>query len=387
MSVPPTPLLDLDLLLTDAERATADRVAALAAPWRASIADWFAAGEPPVRRIAADLGSAGLLGMALPEPYGSAAGAVTYGMACLEVESVDSGLRSLLSVQGSLAMHAIHAYGSAEQAQRWLPGMARGEIVGGFALTEPKAGSNPAECRTTAVRSGDGWLLTGSKKWITNGPVGDLVVTWASTEEGMRGFVVPVGSAGVEMREVPERLSLRASRCGEMTLDAVRLGEDDLLPGARGLKAPLSCLNEARFGIIFGALGAARDSLLSALDYTIGREQFGKPLAGFQLVQAELADMAAELAAAFALAVHLGRIKDAGRITPAQVSLGKRTSAATALAIARRARALHGANGVLLDHPPMRHAANLESVVTYEGTHEMHTLVLGQELTGVPAFR
>jgi glutaryl-CoA dehydrogenase len=387
MPAPATPLLDLDLLLTEPERATADRVAALAAPWRTSIAGWFAASDPPVRQIAAELGSAGLLGMSLPQPFGSAAGAVGYGMACLEVEAVDSGLRSLLSVQGSLAMHAIHAYGSPEQAQQWLPGMARGELIGGFALTEPAAGSNPAECRTTAVRSEAGWLLNGSKKWITNGPVGDVVVTWAMTDEGMRGFLVPVGADGVTMREVPERLSLRASRCGEMELAGVQVGEEHRLPGARGLKAPLSCLNEARFGIIFGTLGAARDSLLSALDYTIGREQFGKPLAGFQLVQAELADMAAELAAAFALAVHLGRIKDAGRITPAQVSLGKRTSAATALSIARRARALHGANGVLLEHSPMRHAANLESVITYEGTHEMHTLVLGQELTGVAAFR
>lgn len=387
MPAPITPLLDLDLLLTDAERATADRVAALATGWRASIAGWFANSDAPVRGIAADLGSAGLLGMSLPAPFGAGAGAVEYGMACLEVEAVDSGLRSLLSVQGSLAMHAIHAFGSPDQAERWLPGMARGEVVGGFALTEPSVGSNPAECRTTATRTADGWLLHGAKKWITNGPVGDVVVTWALTDEGMRGFVVPVDAQGVTMQEVPERLSLRASSCGEMTLEGVALADEYRLPGARGVKAPLSCLNEARFGIIFGTLGAARDSLLAALDYTVGREQFGKPLAGFQLVQAELADMAAELAAAFSLAVHLGRIKDAGRITPAQVSLGKRTSAATALSIARRARALHGANGVLLEHPPMRHSANLESVVTYEGTHEMHTLVLGQELTGVAAFR
>lgn len=387
MPAPQTPLLDLDLLLTDDERATADRVADLAAPWRDTIAGWFTESDAPVPQIARELGAARLLGMSLPEPYGAGAGAVAYGMACFEVESVDSGLRSLLSVQGSLAMHAIHAFGSPEQAQHWLPGMARGEILGGFALTEPEVGSNPAESRTTAVRSGDGWILNGSKKWITNGPVADLVVTWALTEDGMRGFIVPTSAAGVHMQEVPPRLSLRASRCGEMVLDQVRLGEESRLPDARGLKAPLSCLNEARFGIIFGTLGAARDCLLSALDYTIGREQFGKPLAGFQLVQAELADMAADLAAAFALAVHLGRVKDSGRISAAQVSLGKRTSAAAALAIARRARALHGANGVLAEHPPMRHAANLESVITYEGTHEMHTLVLGQALTGSAAFR
>jgi glutaryl-CoA dehydrogenase len=325
--------------------------------------------------------------MTLPEPYGAGAGAVAYGLACLEVEAVDSGLRSLLSVQGSLAMHAIHAFGSPEQRQRWLPGMARGEIIAGFGLTEPEVGSNPAESRTTAVRTGSGWVLNGAKRWITNGPVGDVVVTWANTDEGMRGFIVPTAAPGVAMADIAGRLSLRASRSGEMVLTDVVLTEDHVLGGAQGLRAPLSCLNEARFGIIFGSLGAARDSLAAAVDYTVGREQFGKPLAGFQLVQSELADMAADLAAAFALAVHLGRAKEAGRISPAQVSLGKRTSAAASLRIARRARALLGANGVLGEHSPMRHAANLESVVTYEGTHEMHTLVLGQALTGVAAFR
>ncbi len=364
-----------------------ERVASVAAPWRPLIAEWFAEESVPVPEVARTMGAAGLLGMTLPAPYGSGASAVEYGLACLEVEAVDSGLRSQLSVQGSLAMHAIHAFGTAEQHRHWLPGMAAGDVLGGFALTEPDVGSNPAECRTRAVRTASGWVLDGTKKWITNGPVGQLVVTWAATEEGMRAFIVPTDAPGVTMSDIPGRLSLRASRSGEMVLDHVELGEDHRLPGARGLRAPLSCLNEARFGIIFGTLGAARDSLLAAIDYTVGREQFGKPLAGFQLVQAELADMASALAGAFVLAVHLGRIKDAGSITPAQVSLGKRTSAATALGIARRARALHGANGVLLEHPPMRHAANLESVVTYEGTHEMHTLVLGQELTGVPAFR
>ena len=387
MPAQPIPLLDADLLLTPTERALADRVAAVAAPWREHIGQWFEEQSAPVARIARELGSAGLLGMSLPDPYGCGSSSLEYGLACLEVESVDSGLRSLLSVQGSLAMHAVHAFGDHEQRDRWLPGMASGRLIGGFALTEPDVGSNPAECRTTARRDGARWVLEGTKRWITNGPVADLVVTWAATDEGMRGFIVPTDAPGVEMADIPGRLSLRASRTGEMTLRGVVLADEHLLGAARGLRAPLSCLNEARFGIIFGTLGAARDSLSAAIDYTVGREQFGRPLAGFQLVQQELADAAADLAAAMALAVHLARTKDAGRIRPAQVSLGKRTSAATALRIARRCRALLGANGVLTAHPPMRHAANLESVVTYEGTHEMHTLVLGQDLTGIAAFR
>ncbi len=381
------PLLDADLLLTDDERATQRRVAELALPWRADIARWFEDEAAPVRRIAAELGGAGLLGMSLPEPFGHSASAVSYGLACLEVEAVDSGLRSLMSVQGSLAMHAIHAFGTPEQHEAWLPAMARGEVLGGFALTEPQVGSNPAEARTFARPDGTGWILNGEKKWITNGPVAGVIVVWANTDGGARGFLVPTDAPGAELTAVPGRLSLRASVSGQLVLRDVRLDEAHVLPGAVGLRAPLSCLNEARFGIIFGALGAARDSLQAAIAYTVGREQFGRPLAGFQLVQAELADCAADLAAAMALAVHLARAKDAGRISPAQVSLGKRTSAATALRIARRCRALLGANGVLLEHSPIRHATNLESVITYEGTHEIHTLVLGQELTGLAAYR
>lgn len=386
MSAPAIRLLDNDLLLTGAEQQIAERVARLVAPWRTDIADWFEQQSAPVPELAAAMGAAGLLGMCLPEPFGRGASAVEYGMACLEVEAVDSGLRSLLSVQGSLAMHSIHAFGSPEQRQRWLPPMAAGRCLGGFALTEPEVGSNPAEARTTAVRVPQGWRLDGQKKWITNGPVAGVIVVWANTDEGMRGFLVEPGRPGVSMTDIPGRLSLRASRSGQLTLSGVLVAEEDRLPGADGLRAPLSCLNEARFGIAFGALGAARDSLEVALDYATGREQFGRPLAGFQLVQRELADAAAELAAGMALAVHLGRCKDAGRVTPAQVSLGKRTSAATALRVSRACRALLGANGVLGGSSPMRHAANLESVVTYEGTHEMHTLVLGQHLTGLSAF-
>lgn len=380
------PFVTAELLLSEQERAGQAAVAELAAPWRSEIGQWFLDESVPVREVSQELGTAGLLGRADPSTQ-TKRSAVEYGLACLEVEAVDSGLRSLLSVQGSLAMHAIDAYGSPEQHERWLPGMASGHILGGFALTEPDVGSNPAETRTTAEPTDSGWVLNGAKRWITNGPVGDLVITWAKTPDGVRGFIVPKAAPGVQMSAIPGRLSLRASSTGEMTLTDVELGPDHLLPEARGLKAPLSCLNEARFGIIFGSLGAAADSLRAAIDYTVGREQFGKPLAGFQLTQQRLADAAAELASAFTLAVHLARTKDAGRITPAQVSLGKRTSAATALRIASSMRALLGANGTLAEHSPMRHAMNLESVVTYEGTHEMHTLVLGAELTGIPAFR
>ncbi len=378
------PLLDADVLLNPGERQVQARVADVASAWRSDIGRWFEQESAPIVEIALQLGGAGLLGMSLPAPYGSSAGAVEYGLACLEVEAVDSGLRSLMSVQGSLAMHAIHEFGSEEQRERWLPGMARGDVLGGFALTEPLVGSNPAEARTVARRTGGGWVLDGEKKWITNGPLAKVIVVWANTDEGVRGFLVPTDAPGVELTSITGRLSLRASASGQLAMRGV---EADQLPGARGLRAPLSCLNEARFGIIFGALGAARDSLMAAIDYTTGREQFGKPLAGFQLVQAELADCAAELAAAMALGVHLARAKEQGRISAAQISLGKRTSAATALRIARRCRALLGANGVLLEHSPIRHATNLESVVTYEGTHEIHTLVLGQELTGLAAYR
>lgn len=381
------PLLDAPTLLTDDERAWQATVAAVAAPWREQVGGWFLNEDAPVRAIAATMGAAGLLGHGIGEHGCRAGSALEYGLACLEVEAVDSGLRSLMSVQGSLAMHAIHTFGTAEQAQRWLPGMARGDLLGGFALTEPLVGSNPAEARTTATRTDRGWVLEGAKRWITNGPVADVVVVWAMTGEGMRGFLVEPGAPGVHMTTVEGRLSLRASASGQLALTGAQVAHDAQLPGAVGLRAPLSCLHEARFGIIFGALGAARDSLAAALGYTAQREQFGRPLAAFQLTQARLADLAADLAAAFALAVHIARAKDAGRTTAAMVSLGKRTSAATALRIARESRALLGANGVLAEHAPMRHAMNLESVVTYEGTHEMHTLVLGQELTGIAAFR
>ena len=387
-AVPPLdiPLLDMPGLLDPGERDLQGRVAATVAPWREHIGAWFESQSAPVAELAGTLGAAGLLGMGIADHGCPPGTAVEYGLACLEVEAVDSGIRSLMSVQGSLAMHAVHAFGTADQAEAWLPAMARGEVLGGFALTEPAVGSNPAQSQTTARRDGDRWIVSGAKRWITNGTAAAMLITWANTPDGMRGFIVPTAAPGVDIAAIDGRLSLRASSTAEMTLTDVELGPEHVLPGARGVKAALSCLNEARFGIIFGTLGAARDSLAVALDYTIGREQFGRPLAGFQLTQARLADMAADLAAAFTLAVHLARAKDAGRITPAQVSLGKRTSAATALRIARDARALLGANGITTQHSPMRHAANLESVITYEGTHEMHTLVLGQRLTGLAAF-
>ncbi|MDG4821503.1 acyl-CoA dehydrogenase family protein [Asanoa sp. WMMD1127] len=353
---------------------------------RPHVATWYEEGRVPVRELAAEFGKLGLLGMHLTG-YGCAgASATAYGLACLELEAGDSGVRSLVSVQGSLAMFAIHRYGSEEQRQRWLPPMATGEAIGCFGLTEPDHGSDPAGMTTRARRDGTDWMLTGGKMWITNAPVADVAVVWARTDEGIRGFAVPMDTPGVTAREIKHKMSLRASSTGEIVLDDVRLPGDAQLPGAEGLKAPLSCLTEARFGIVWGALGAARDCLETAIAYAVDREQFGRPIAGFQLTQAKLADMAVELQKGYLLALHLGALADAGRLRPEQVSVGKLNNVREAIAIARQCRTILGANGISGEYPVLRHANNLESVLTYEGTSEVHQLVVGQKLTGVSAF-
>jgi glutaryl-CoA dehydrogenase len=383
----PLDLLDIDASLGEEERQIRAVVRQLVDERvRPYVAGWYEDGQVPARELAREFGKLGLLGMHLTG-YGCAgASAVAYGLACLELEAGDSGLRSLVSVQGSLAMYAIWRYGSEEQKQRWLPAMAAGEAIGCFGLTEPDHGSDPASMATRARRDGADWILTGSKMWITNAPIADVGVIWARTDEGVRGFAVPMDTPGVTAREIRHKMSLRASLTGEIALDEVRLPADAQLPGATGLKAPLSCLTEARYGIVWGALGAARDCLETALSYATTRTQFGKPIAGFQLTQAKLADMAVEWNKGLLLALHLGRLGDAGRLRPAQVSVGKLNNVREALAIARQCRTILGANGVSGEYPIMRHANNLESVLTYEGTSEIHQLVIGQQLTGLAAF-
>ncbi len=357
---------------------------------RPEIADWYEAGSLPVRELAKELGSLGVLGMHL-EGYDCAGTTATaYGLACMELEAGDSGLRSLVSVQGSLAMFAIWQHGSEEQKQEWLPRMAAGEAIGCFGLTEPDFGSNPAGMRARARRDGDDWVLSGNKMWITNGSVADVAVVWAR-EDGengrVRGFVVPTDTPGFSAPEIKKKMSLRASVTSELVLDDVRLPSSAMLPEAAGLSGPLSCLNEARYGIVFGALGAARDCLETAIAYVGERDIFDKPLASYQLTQAKLADMTLELGKGMLLALHLGSLKDAGSLRPEQVSLGKLNNVREAIAIARECRTLLGAAGITLEYPIMRHANNLESVLTYEGTSEVHQLVIGQALTGHGAFR
>ncbi|WP_067653015.1 acyl-CoA dehydrogenase family protein [Nocardia harenae] len=397
---PDTPVTLDELFATDAllqpeEREIRDTVAAFAARrLRPHVAGWFEAGTFPARELAPELGELGLLGMHL-DGYGCAGlSATAYGLACQELEAVDSGIRSMVSVQGSLAMTAIHRYGSEEQKQHWLPGMAAGELLGCFGLTEPDFGSNPGGMRTRAKRDGDDWVLDGSKMWITNGSVADVAVVWAYTdpeEAGgrpvVRGFLVPTDAPGFVAREMHRKLSLRASITAELNFDGVRLPADAVLPGSRGLSSPLACLGEARFGIVFGALGAARDCLAAAIEYSRSREVFDKPLAAYQLTQAKLADLALEYGKGQLLAIHLGRLKDRGELTPEQVSAGKLNSTREAIAIARECRTILGANGITLDYPVLRHANNLESVLTYEGTAEVHQLTLGKALTGSNAFR
>ena len=380
-------LLDIDASLGEEERQIRAVVRQLVDDRvRPHVAGWYEEGHVPARELAREFGKLGLLGMHLTG-YGCAgASAVAYGLACLELEAGDSGVRSLVSVQGSLAMYAIWRFGSEEQKQRWLPAMAAGEAIGCFGLTEPDHGSDPASMATRARRDGDDWILSGSKMWITNAPIADVGVIWARTDEGVRGFAVPMDTPGVTAREIRHKMSLRASLTGEIALDDVRLPADARLPEATGLKAPLSCLTEARHGIVWGALGAARDCLETALSYATTRTQFGRPLAGFQLTQAKLADMAVEWNKGLLLALHLGRLADAGKLRPEQVSVGKLNNVREALAIARQCRTILGANGVSGEYPVMRHANNLESVLTYEGTSEIHQLVIGQKLTGLSAF-
>ncbi|MFB7355304.1 acyl-CoA dehydrogenase family protein [Streptomyces gardneri] len=386
--VHPFDLLAIDGLLTEEERDIRRTVRAAAdRELRPHVAGWFEKGEIPARELARTLGGLGVLGMHL-EGYGCAGtGSVAYGLACLELEAVDSGLRSLVSVQGSLAMYAIWKYGSEEQKQRWLPKMAAGEYIGCFGLTEPDAGSDPGAMRTNAKRDGSDWVLNGTKMWITNGSVADVAVVWARTEDGVRGFLVPAGTPGFSAPEITMKLSLRASVTSELVLEDVRLPADAMLPEARGLSGPLGCLNEARFGIVFGALGAARDCLETAISYARDRTVFARSLASYQLTQQKLADMAVELGKGMLLALHLGRLKDAGQITAEQISVGKLNNVREAIAIARECRTILGANGITLEYPVLRHANNLESVLTYEGTSEVHSLVIGKALTGEQAFR
>ncbi|MFF1442650.1 acyl-CoA dehydrogenase family protein [Streptomyces sp. NPDC058295] len=352
------------------------------------VADWYERGElPEIRELARELGAIGALGMSL-SGYGCAgASAVQYGLACLELEAADSGIRSLVSVQGSLAMYALHRFGSEEQKRTWLPGMAAGEIIGCFGLTEPDHGSDPAGMRTYAKRDGSDWVLNGRKMWITNGSVAGVAVVWAQSDDGIRGFVVPAGTPGFSAPEIKHKWSLRASVTSELVLDDVRLPADAVLPEVTGLRGPLSCLSHARYGIVWGAMGAARSCFETAVEYAKTREQFGRPIGGFQLTQAKLADMAVELHKGILLAHHLGRRMDAGRLRPEQVSFGKLNNVREAIEICRTARTVLGANGISLEYPVMRHATNLESVLTYEGTVEMHQLVLGKALTGLDAFR
>ena len=355
---------------------------------RPEIAGWYEAGSVPARELSAELGRLGVLGMHL-EGYGCAGTSATaYGLACMELEAGDSGLRSLVSVQGSLAMFAIWRHGSEEQKQEWLPRMARGEALGCFGLTEPDFGSNPGGMRTRARQESSGdWVLSGTKMWITNGSVADVAIVWARTDDGIRGFVVPTDTPGFSAPEIKHKLSLRASVTSELVLEDVRLPASAILPEARGLSGPLSCLTEARFGIVFGSLGAARDCLETTIAYTREREIFDRPLASYQLTQAKLADMALELGKGMLLALHLARLKEAGTLRNEQISLGKLNNTREAIAIARECRTLLGAAGITLEYPVLRHANNLESVLTYEGTSEVHQLVIGQALTGESAFR
>jgi glutaryl-CoA dehydrogenase len=388
-------LLDLDGELDDENRLLRDTMRKFADDrLRPNIGEWFENGELPARELAQEFGALGVLGMHL-HGYGCQGSTATqYGIVCAEIEAIDSGLRSLVSVQGSLAMFAIHAYGSEDQKQHWLPRMATGSAIGCFGLTEPDAGSDPGSMRTRARRDGSDWILNGSKMWITNGSIADVAVVWARTDgdaEGspgpVRGFLVERDTPGFSARNVHHKLSLRASVTSELAFADVRLPADAVLPNAQGLRAPLGCLNEARFGIIWGVAGSARDALASTIDYACTRTQFGRPIAGFQLTQKKLADMAVSLNQIQLVARRLGELKDAGRVKPHQISFGKFSNVRAALEICREARSILGGSGITTEYPVLRHALNLETVYTYEGTHEVHTLVLGAQLTGLDAFR
>jgi glutaryl-CoA dehydrogenase len=386
-AINPADFLAIDTLLSDEERDIRETVRAFVRNEVVPhVGDWFEEATIP-RGLALELGKLNVLGMHL-EGYGCAgASATAYGLACMELEAGDSGLRSLVSVQGSLAMFAIWRWGSEEQKQEWLPRMAAGEAIGCFGLTEPDAGSDPGAMRTRARRDGDDWILHGQKMWITNGSIADVAVVWAQTDEGVRGFLVPAGTPGFTTQDIHKKMSLRASITSELLLDDVRLPADAVLPEVSSLKGPLACLNEARYGIVWGAIGAARACYEAALAYAGEREAFGKPIASFQIQQAKLADMALEVNRGTLLALHLGRMKDAGTLRPEHVSMGKLGNVDGALHVAREARQVLGANGITLEYPVIRHMNNLESVVTYEGTADVHALVVGGAVTGIQAFR
>ena len=381
----PLDMIDIDALLSDEERQIRD----LAREWVVdnilpNVEDWFERGEFPARELAKDLGKLGFLGMQLPEVGGL--GAVAYGLVELELEAGDSGLRSFVSVTSALAMFAIHAFGSDEQKAEWLPRLQSGDAIGCFGLSEADSGSDPGSMRTFAKRDGDDWVLSGTKMWITNGGVSDVAIVWAHTDDGIRGFVVPCDAPGFSAPDIHKKLSLRASITSELVMDDVRLPADAVLPDVQGLRGPLSCLNEARFGIIWGVMGAARACFESSLNYAKTRIQFDRPIGSFQLTQQKLADMALELNKGTLLAYHFGRMKEQGRLLPQHVSMGKLNNTRVALDIARTSRGIHGANGITLEYPIMRHMTNLDSVITYEGTEEVHTLVIGEALTGLRAY-
>ena len=382
----PRDFLGIDALLDDEERLMRDTVRRFVADRVVPhVAEWFEGGYFP-KEVGKEMGAMGLLGMHL-DGYGcSGTSNVAYGLACCELEFGDSGTRSFVSVQGSLSMFPIWAYGSEEQKQQWLPGMAAGDLIGCFGLTESDAGSDPSSMRTVARRDGSDWVLNGSKMWITSGGISDLSVVWAKAEEGIRGFIVPRNTPGFVVNDIHHKMSLRASVTSELVLDDVRLPADAVLPGVVGLKGPLSCLNEARYGILWGAAGAARACYEAALDYAKQRMMFGKPIAGFQLIQRQLVEMMVGINRGMLVALHIGRMKDRGPIDPAHISFGKFDNVRMALEVARTARSVLGANGITLDYPAIRHMNNLESVYTYEGTNEIHTLIMGQAITGISAF-
>ena len=388
----PHDFLNVDAHLSDEERRVRAEVRVFVEERiRPKIKDWWERAHFP-RELVPEMGDLGVLGMHLKGYRCAGKSAVAYGLACMELEAGDSGLRTFVSVQGSLAMSAIHKFGSEEQKTRWLPPMARGEKIGCFGLTEPTAGSDPAGMKTFARRSPDGseWVLNGEKRWIGMGTIADIAVVWARTdEEGnpVRGFLVPTDAPGFSAKDITGKLSMRASVQCDLSFEDVRLPEGTMLPGAEGLKGPFACLNEARYGIVWGSMGAARDSFECALEYAREREQFGKPVAAFQLTQEKLVNMMLEVEKGTLLALHLGRMKDEGTLRPEQISFGKLNNVREAIKIAREARTILGGNGVTLDYPVMRHANNLESVRTYEGTDEVHTLILGNAITGIPAFR
>jgi len=383
----PLDFLDIDSLLDPEEILLRDTVRDFVEKEiKPNVAEWWDRGVIPHEDLARKFGEMGMLGMHL-EGYGCAGtSATSYGLASLELEAGDSGIRSFVSVQGSLAMFPIWKFGSEEQKQTWLPRMAKGEVIGCFGLTEPDSGSDPASMRTNARREGSDWIINGSKMWITNGSVADIAIVWARTDEGVRGFIVPTDTPGFSAHDIKMKASLRASVTSELAFDEMRVPDDFALPGVASMRGPLSCLNEARFGIAFGAIGSARDCYETALRYAKEREQFNQPIGAFQLTQKKLVEMMVAVQRGTLLALHLGRLKDEGRLSPEQVSFGKFDNVRNALEVARTARSILGGNGITLEYPVFRHMANLETVITYEGTNEIHTLVMGQAITGLNAF-